>query len=145
MSKNRSLFWVDIALFVMLMVTIMTVSTDIFVHSFIHVALGVSLCVVALLHLSLHWSWIKNTGQRYDRLLESARSNAWLNIGLFCAYILCGSIGWSARALLFPFHLHVFLGFLHACTAALVIVLQVIHISRHWKWIMAMARKMIVL
>jgi hypothetical protein len=145
MLKKIPPFWVDTGLFMVLMATIVTVSADLFVHTFIHVALGISLCVVALLHLSLHWNWIKNTGQRYYRLPKPARSNAWLNIGLFSAYILCGSVGLSARAMLFSFHLHVFLGVIHVCMAGLVIVLQVIHISRHWKWITAKARKMIAL
>ena len=143
MLKGRSLFWVDIALFTALLATILTVSTDIFIHSFIHVFLGISLCTVVLLHVSLHWNWIKNTSQRHDLLPEPARSNAQLNIGLFCAYLLCGGIGLSARAMLFPFHLHVFLGVIHGFMAAMVVIFQAIHISRHRKWIKAMARKMV--
>jgi cytochrome b len=143
MSKSTSLFWIDTVLFVVLLATILTASTEIFTHSFIHAFLGISLCAGALLHLSLHWSWIKNACQRYDRLPEPARSNAWLDMGLFCTYILCGSIGLSARTVLFPFHRHIFLAIIHVCLAVLVLVLQAIHISRHWKWITTMARKII--
>ena len=141
MSKNTSLFWIDLVLFVVLMATILTSGTDIFAHSFIHVFLGIALCVGALLHLSLHWNWIKNAGRRFDHLPEPARSNIWLDMELFCTYILCGSIGLIARATLVPFHHHIFLGIIHVCLVALVLVLQVIHLSRHWKWIAAMTRK----
>jgi len=130
-------------LFVALIVTILTGVTGIFTHSNIHLFLGLSLCAVALLHLGLHWKWIKNAWQRYERLPESTRSNAWLNIGLFFTYIICGSIGLSARAIPFPFQQHVFLGVIHVCLAVLILVLQVMHISRHWKWITTMARKMV--
>jgi hypothetical protein len=141
MSKSTSLFWIDMGMFVVLLATILTVSTEIFTHSFIHAFLGISLCAGALLHLGLHWSWIKNASQRFDRLPGPARSNVWLNMGLFCTYILCGSIGLIARAVLFPVHRHIFLAIIHVCLAVLVLVLQTIHISRHWKWITTMARK----
>jgi len=145
MSKNTLLFWFDIVLFVVLITTILTFPMDLITHSNIHVYLGLSLCAVALLHLGLHWKWIKNAWQRYDRLPGTIRSNTRLNMGLFITYILCGGIGLSARAMPFPSHHHVFLGVIHVCLAALVIILQVIHIRRHWKWITAMARKMVTL
>jgi len=145
MSKNTLLFWIDIVLFVVLITTILTFPMDLSTHSNIHVYLGLSLCAVALLHLGLHWKWIKNAWQRYDRLPGTIQSNARLNMWLFFTYILCGGIGLSARAMPFPSQHHVFLGVIHVCLAVLVIVLQVIHIRRHWKWITAMARKMVTL
>jgi len=143
MSKSTSLFRVDMVLFAALLATILTASTEIFSNPFLHAFLGIALCASALLHISLHWSWIKNTSQRYDRLPEPARSNVRLNIGLFCTYILCASIGLSARAVPLPFHRHIFLGIIHVCLALLILVLQAIHISRHWKWITTMAHKII--
>jgi len=145
MSKNTLLLWIDIVLFVVLITTILTFPMDLITHSNIHVYLGLSVCAVALLHLGLHWKWFKNAFQRYDRLSETMRSNVWLNIRLFFTYILCGGIGLSARAMPFPSQHHVFLGVIHVCLAVLVIVLQVKHIRRHWKWITAMTRKMVTL
>jgi len=141
MSKNKSLFWIDLVLFVALMAAILTGVTGILAHSNSHIFLGLSLCAVGLLHLGLHWKWIKNAWQRYDRLPKSTRNNAWLNMGLFFTYILCGFIGLSARAIPFPFHRHVFLGVIHVCLAILILVFQAMHINRHWKWITTMARK----
>jgi len=141
MSKNTSLFWIDLVLFVALTATIFTGVTGIFTYSNGHIFLGLSLCAVALLHLGLHWKWIKNAWQRYDRLPKMTRNNVWLNMGLFFTYILCGSLGLSARAIPFPFQQHIFLGVIHVCLAVLILVLQIIHISRHWKWITTMARK----
>jgi len=141
MSKSSSLFWVDMALFVVMMAAVLTGITDIFTRSFIHAILGISMCIGALLHPGSHWTWVKNASQRYDRLPEPARSNVWLDLGLFCSFILCGGIGLSARAIPFPLHRHIFLGVIHVGLAVLVLVLLTIHISRHWKWITTMARK----
>jgi len=143
MSKNTSLFWINLVLFLALMAAILTASMDLFTHSNIHVYLGLSLCAVALLHLGWHWKWIKNAWQKYDRLPESTRSNAWLNVRLFIIYFLCGVVGLSARAMPIPSKHHIFLGVIHVCLAVLLIVLQVKHIRLHWNWITAMARKMV--
>jgi len=145
MSKNTLLFWFNIVLFVVLIITILTFPMDLITHSNIHVYLGLSLCAVALLHLSLHWKWIKNAWQRYDRLPGTIRTKAWLNVRLFITYLICGVVGLSARMMPFPSKHHVFLGVIHVCLAVLLIVLQATHIRHHWKWIKAMARKMVAL
>lgn len=141
MSKNTSLFGTDLIIFAALVVTILTGVSGIFIHANMHLFLGLSLCAIALLHVALHWKWIKNVWQRYARLPKSTRNNAWLNMGLFFTYIVCGSLGLSARAIPFPFQQHVFLGVIHVCLAVLILVLQIMHINRHWKWITTMARK----
>jgi len=141
MSKKTLFFWIDIALFMVLIATILTVSMGLFSNSNIHLYLGLLLCAGALLHLGLHWKWIKSTAKRFDRLSATVRSNAKLNIGLFITYLFCGGVGLSARAIPLPFHRHVFLGVIHACLAILVLVLQGLHINRHWKWIKAVAPK----
>jgi 2-oxoglutarate ferredoxin oxidoreductase subunit delta len=143
MTKNTKLFWVDMALFVLLALTVLTVGPEIFTHTFVHVFLGILLSAGALLHLVLHWSWIKNAFQRFDRLPDPARGNARLDLALFCAYLLCGGMGLTARTMLIILPLHVLLGFVHALLAILVIVLQVIHIARHWKWLVATGRRMV--
>ena len=141
MSKKSLFFWIDIALFVVLIATIFTVSMDLFSHTNIHVFLGLILCAGALLHLGLHWKWIKSTTQRYDRLSATVRSNARINLGLFITYLLCGGIGLSARINPVPHHHHVFYGVIHVILAVLVLILQATHIQRHWKWIKAVAPK----
>jgi len=144
MAKNKTLFWTDMALLALLAATILSITTEIFTHSFIHVIFGFLLSGSALLHIILHWSWIKNTFERINRLPDQARTNALLNLALFCGYIVCGSMGLIARALLIILPLHVLLGWFHALLAILVITLQIVHIARHWKWITATSRRMLM-
>lgn len=143
MAKTTTIFWVDIVLLALLAATILSVTTEIFTHAFIHVIFGVLLSGGALLHIMLHWNWIKNAFERYNRLPTQARTNALLNLALFCGYILCGCIGLIARAMFIILPLHVLLGVVHALLAFLVITLQVIHIARHWKWLTTTTRRMI--
>ncbi len=143
MPKNKTLFWTDMALLALLAATVLSITTEIFKHSFIHVIFGLLLSGSALLHIYLHWSWIKNAFERIHRLPDQARTNAWLNLALFCGYLLCGSMGLISRAMLIILPLHVLLGWFHAFLAILVITLQVVHIARHWKWITATSRRMI--
>ena len=143
MKKNSLIIWVDVCLFALLMATILTVMPEVFTHSFLHVFFGTLLSVGALLHISLHWGWIKNALQRFGHLPDQARANACLDLALFCAYAMCGGMGLIARAMLILLPLHILLGIIHAFLAALVITLQAIHIVRHWKWMTATARQLI--
>jgi ferredoxin len=142
MAKNITIFWVDVGLFMLLAVTILTAPFDIFTHSFVHVFFGILLSAGALLHVSLHREWIKNAFERFGRLPNQARSNARLNLALFCAYSACGGMGLIARSMLIILPLHVCLGAIHVFLAVLVIILQIVHLTRHWKWMTATARRM---
>lgn len=144
MAKNKTNFWVDIALLVLLAATILSFTQEIFTHSFMHVILGLVLSSSALLHIILHWNWIKIAFERFNRLPHQPRTNALLNLALFCSYFLCGSMGLTFRALLTMHPLHVLLGWFHALLAILAITLQVVHIVRHWKWLTATSRRMII-
>jgi hypothetical protein len=144
MTKNTTIFWVDAVLLALLAATILSVTTEVFTHSFIHVVFGILLSAGALLHIVLHWSWIKNAFLRFNRMPDQARANALLNLALFCAYILCGGMGLTARAMFIFLPLHVLLGVVHVLLAILVITLQGIHIARHWKWLTATTRRIIL-
>jgi hypothetical protein len=144
MAKNKRLFWIDMALLALLAATFLSITAEVFTHSFIHVIFGLLLSGSALFHIILHWNWIKSAVWRINDLPDQARSNAWLNLALFGGYIVCGSMGLIARLMLIIPPLHVLLGWFHAVLAILVVTLQIVHIIRHWKWITAMAGKLVV-
>jgi hypothetical protein len=143
MKKNTLLFGVDIGMFVLLVITILTALPEAATHSFIHIFSGILLTAGALLHIGLHWGWIKNALMRFTHLPRQARTNACLDLALFYAYIACGVTGLVAQSFLIFLPLHVFLSFMHALLGVLVIFLQIAHLAYHWRWVTTTVRRMI--
>ena len=142
MKKTTLYFWLDLLLFTLLAITLLAATVEVFFHFFVHVVLGLLLSAGAVTHVALHWDWIKNSLKRLERLPEQVRTNLLLNLALFLAYTLCGTLGLTARTLwlIFP-PLHVVIGFVHVLLALLVITLQIIHLIRHWKWLTSTAQR----
>jgi hypothetical protein len=142
MKTSLSIFWVDTALFGLLVLVLLTVVPEIASHAFVHVLPGLLLMAAAVLHLWLHWDWIKIAFSRFGKMPKQAQANALLDLALFGAYIVCGGLGLSARLILFvsPLH-HILFGILHALTAVLLLTLQTVHLARHLKWIKTSVRR----
>ncbi|MBN2149215.1 MAG: hypothetical protein JW726_17645 [Anaerolineales bacterium] len=141
MSKNTTNFWVDAGLFALLLVTILAATIEIVLPCFVHVALGLLLSAGAWIHVALHWKWIQNAFSRFGSLPSQVRTNFVLNLGLFLAYSAAGSMGLFARSLIGLGPLRHVVGFFHVLLVMGVLLLQIIHLVRHWKWVTATARK----
>ena len=135
MKKGTLNVWVDLGLFILLGVTILTAIVEIFIPWFVHVFLGLLLSAGALFHVSLHWAWIKHAFERLDTLPAQVRTNFLLNLALFMAYSMAGLMGLIARSFIFMGPLRHFLGFFHVLLVFGVLTLQTIHLARHWKWV----------
>jgi hypothetical protein len=144
MKKQTLLFWLDAGLLMMLGITLLTAGPEFFSHTFMHVILGILLSGGALLHLGLHWDWIKRALQGFGQLPDTVRRNALVDLALFCAYAVCGGVGLISRAMVVFLPLHVFLAVIHVLLAVGVMVLQMTHIILHWKWLAASARRLLV-
>ena len=144
MKKSSLNFWVDVALFTLLAITILAATVEVFLHCFVHVLLGLLLSAGALTHVALHWAWIRSSFARFTHLPDAVRTSFLLNLALFCAYTACGLMGLSARTLwlIFP-PLHFVLGAVHVALALAVITLQLIHLARHWKWVTSTAQRLL--
>lgn len=143
MNKNTQNFWIDLGLLVLLTVTILAASVEIFIPCFVHVSLGLLLSLAALTHVALHWKWIKHVLTRFDHLPAEVRTSFLLNLALFLAYSTAGAMGLIARATIFLGPLRHVLGFFHFSLVVVLLGLQTLHLIRHWKWINTTAQKVL--
>jgi hypothetical protein len=142
MKKNTLNFWVDMMLFCLLILTVLAVPPEALTHSMVHVVPGLLLIGGVGVHLWLHRSWIVSSARRYASLSAQARRAIWLNAALLGVYLACAAMGLTARSHLADnFELHIHFGLRHVFLALLLIVLQITHIARHWKWITATCRR----
>jgi len=145
MNTSKQNFLFDLGLFGLLLITILAATVEIVLHCFVHVLLAFALGFAVMIHIALHWSWIKNAFQRFGHLPKQARDNFLLNITLFSAYTACGIMGMIARLGIIFGPLHFVLGFFHVMIAISALILQTLHLTRHWKWVKVTARKMLSL
>ena len=141
MKKGTQNVWVDLGLFMLLGVTILAAMIEIFIPWFVHVFLGLLLSAGALIHVALHWEWVKHAFERFGTLPAPVRTNFLLNLALFLAYSAAGAMGLIARSFIFMGPLRHFLGFFHVLLVFGVLILQTIHLARHWKWVTMTAKR----
>jgi hypothetical protein len=124
----------------------------------VHDWAGVIMLSGAALHLTLHWKWIKCVGKRYfGKLARQARLNFTLNSLLFLAFIivnLSGLIVWlvmpsggyqggrnpAYQMTLINLSRHTW-NDIHLWSGLAMILVLIVHISLHWKWIACMLRR----
>jgi len=140
-KKGTLNVWGDLGLFFLLGITILAALVEIFIPWFVHVFLGLMLSSAALIHVSLHWAWIKNGFKRFASLPDQVRTNFILNLALFTAYGAAALVGLTARSFIFMGPLRHFIGFFHVLLVIGLLILQTIHLARHWKWITITAKR----
>ncbi len=142
MNATTRNFWFDILLAGLLALVVVTPPVELFSFLPVHTLLGWVLGITVLVHLLWHRAWIGNALRRYRSLPPTARTNALLNAALFAAYSLALLYALGAKLALFGnLHLHIMFAWIHVFHGLITIVLQVIHLVRHWKWITATARR----
>lgn len=142
MKKNELNFWVDLGLFVVLAITVLTALVEVALHCFVHVFLGLLLSAGAVTHVALHWKWVVNAFKRFPQLPFQVRTSLGLNLALFFAYTAAGIMGLIARTFLILGPLHIIPGIIHVMLVFGVLLLQTIHLTRHWKWVTMTVKRM---
>ncbi len=163
MSRTERNFWLDMTIFVSLLMTTITGfilwlliphKLDIVFLGFarsvwvaVHVYSGAVGLAGIVVHIVWHWDWLKALrGRPLNRMPEKLRANRVVDRIMWITYITTNVFGAIAWALHFgddiyvvrvPDRLHVVFGVMWTILAAM-------HLALHWKWIASTTQRYIV-
>jgi hypothetical protein len=163
MKKTEQNFWLDVTIFVALLITTMTGfilwlviphKLDIVFLGFsrsmwvaAHILSGVLGLAGIVIHIVRHWTWLKALrGRRFGGLQEKVRANRVVNRIMWITYIATNVFGAMAWALHFgddnyvvmvPERLHVVFGVTWT-------ILAIVHLALHWKWIASNSQRFMI-
>lgn len=140
MNTNQSYKWiVDVTLFGLLIVTFFLEATGVEAHQWLGVAAG----SLALYHLVDHWDWAVATAGRFlGRATSKARQYFLVDAGLLAGFVATGYTG-----LVISTWMNLALGsyatwrLVHVVVSLVTLVLTVVKIGLHARWINAMGKK----
>ena len=162
MNKTQHNFWLDVTIFVALLITTITgfllwlviphkldivflgFSRSVWVAA--HICFGVVGLAGIVLHIVMHWGWLKALrGRRLSGMPEKVRANRIVDRIMWITFITTNVFGAIAWALHFgddiyivrvPDRLHVVFGV--AWT-----IFTIVHLVLHWKWIASTTKRYI--
>ncbi len=144
--KARTNLLLDIGLFLAFLLLFEPESTGIPIHEW----LGIAMAITILIHILLHWDWVKTITRRFFQQMKSkVRINYILNAAIFVSFtaIMLSGLMISHSVLRF-FGLQSldtpFWNMTHRFATDVTIWLIALHIGLHWGWIVnAVKRHMI--
>lgn len=142
-SASKTNLWLDVVLFVAILVALSPSFTGLLIHEWLSIALGGTVIV----HLLLHWDWVVATTKRFlGHLAAQSRFFFILNLILFIDFTAVFFTGLMvSRRALPSLGIHIgnaaaFTG-VHAVAAFLFIPIMALHVAVHWKWILNTVRR----
>lgn len=139
-------WWLDLALFGVLMLSLSPTLTGLVIHEW----LGLSLAGGALIHLLLHWNWVVATLRRLlQKLPGLTRFSLVLNLLLFITFTVVAFTGLLISREALPFFGLTLPGGrvwegLHRQAADLLLCLAGLHVAVHWQWILNALKRYLV-
>lgn len=136
--------YVDIFLFVLMIVVLIPQSTGIPIHEWA----GFIILIPFLFHLVINWNWIANSSTKFlKKEGHKTRFSFVLNWLLYLSMILVTISGIVISESALPvFGIHFepdqFWSVVHNLSATLLMAILGIHIALHWKWIVGTFRKL---
>ena len=137
-GNTRINLWLDLAVFVAVLVAFQPHLTGLAIHEWLSLAFGGGI----LAHLILHWRWIVNVVRRFfQKLPLQTRLYAVLNLALLAAFagvmvsgVLMSEIALPALGLTLAAG-HAWHA-IHALSANAIVALSILHVVVHAKWIL---------
>ncbi len=136
MNATKLNFWLDVFLGVAFMLALLSGLMAQPVHEKMefHFFAGISVSIGVVTHLVLHRKWIA-TAVRPGKKTGQLTVNAWLNQLLGVTYLLTPISGLYGHRN--PFDIDP----LHVAAATSMTIILLVHLARHRKWIVTMARR----
>ena len=146
LSRTKINLLLDIALFLIFVVTYQAKATGITLHEW----LGVGIAGVILTHILLHWPWVVSiTQQFFKKLKAEPRVNYIVNAAIFIGFTTTIFSGLMISHSVLPFFgLEVagsgFWKMLHFTSAEATVWLTALHVALHWRWIVNAVKRYVV-
>ncbi len=137
LNPNKVNLTVDIAIFLVFVVTMASRFSGLAIHEWLSIAFGVTIVV----HLLLHWQWITRVTQRlFGKTTWESRINYVLNALLFVAMTIVIFTGIMISEFALPqlgIRLAENFAFrrLHTMSADATLFLVGLHVAMHWHWV----------
>ena len=162
MKQTKRNFWLDVTIFVALLITTITgyilwlviphkldidflgFSRSVWVVA--HIYSGVVGLAGIVIHIVRHWGWLKALrGHRLSGMTEKLRANRVVDRILWITYIATNVFGAIAWALHFGDDINVVRGpdRLHVVFGVAWTILAIVHLALHWKWIISTTQRYI--
>jgi len=164
MSRTERNFWLDVTIFVALLITTITGfilwlviphKLDIIFLGFsrsawvtAHICLGVVGLACIVLHIVWHWGWLKALrGRPLREMKETLRANRIVDRIMWITYITTNVFGAIAWALHFGDDIYVVSvpDRLHVVFGVAWTILTIVHLALHWRWITSTTQRYIAL
>jgi hypothetical protein len=162
MKQTKRNFWLDVTIFVALLITTITgfILWLVIPHKLDIVFLGFSRSVWAVahiysgvvglagivIHIVRHWGWLKALrGHRLSGMPEKLRANRVVDRIMWITYIATNVFGPIAWALHFGDDIYVVRDpdRLHVVFGVAWTILAIVHLALHWKWITSTTQRCI--
>ena len=162
MSRTEYNFWLDVTIFVALLVTTITGfllwlviphKLDIVFLGFsrsvwgtAHICFGVAGLAGIVIHIVRHWGWLKALrGRPLSSMPEKLRANRIVDRIMWIAFIAANGFGAIAWALHFGDDMYIVRvpDRLHGVFGVAWTILMVVHLALHWKWIASTTQRYI--
>jgi hypothetical protein len=139
-KDNRKTNWhIDWILFALFLGSFLVDLTGLPLHEW----LGAAAVILGMYHLLVHWSWVAAvTGRLLARTSLQARSYYLTDAGLLMGFLLTGASGLAISSWLdLPLPDFNAWSHLHLMASILTMLLVVLKIMLHWRWIVSAARR----
>ena len=144
MSKqNLTKLFLDLAVFIALLI----VSAPRFTGAAIHEWLAIALSGAIVVHLLLNWNWIVEvTARLFTKSAKNSRLNYVLNWALFASGIMIMLSGLMISKSVVPFFgltlpQNMSWKELHEVSTNITMILMGLHVAQHWNWIVSMFKR----